>query len=140
MLQSVSTGKKWSKRRDNGNAESVLPCDQVSRQDAPGSLSVPNPVSPGEFVDRLPEFDTLVDHLSREPFGHRSSARAAKGLALAIGYVGPALKENLALAAFGHNIQTAFEAHKVFPRFAPLAGNTEDFLTSMPSAGHEFLA
>ena len=138
---------------DDGDTKSFLARDQVTRQNAPGTLRVANSASACVRVDGHGKLDPLVENVAGQNLGKKYASRLAVGLApRAIGNKSPALKKYPAPAfplqnfrgsteeflIFAHDLETAFKPHEIAPGFSALTRQALQGFGAPTSSGHEF--
>jgi hypothetical protein len=130
---------KRCKRGDHRDAERFLARDQIRRKNAPGALGVAHSYGPGELIDGYGQFHASIEHfvgeLRRDFYSAGTAVVAERGVA----NVGPTLEEDAAFAFFAHDVQAAFEADKVLPRFVSLFREAEQRFGPLARAAHQFL-
>lgn len=106
----------------------------------PGTLAVANTVLSGKCVDRVREFDALIDDGVRERLGKKHSARLSVGRQRTVGDVCPVMEKDEARVAESNDVQTSFESHKILPRLILRATHGHECFGALAGTEHGFLA
>lgn len=123
---------------DDGDTECFLPRDQVTRQNAPGTLRVANSPPARVRVNRGGKLDPFVENVPGQNLGKEDASRLAVRLTpRAIGNKSPALKKYPApplrlqishcifcfaaeFFVFAHDLEAPFKPDEIAPGFSAL--------------------
>ena len=141
---------------DDGDTKSFLARDQVTRQNAPGTLRVANSASARVRVNRHGKLNPFVENVPGQNLGKKYASRLAVGLcACAVGNKSPALKKEPAptfplqislcllcsteeFLVFVDDLEASFKPYEIAPGFSAVTRQALQRFGAPTSSRHEF--